>query len=552
MSKSSGRPRGPGVVYAAIALAMMVIVGVIALSAAQPPPPTIAEFAPQAVENITDAPQEQTSKFGSAGNGAGGAEGEATPTPGPGAGNKAEVIDVPRVRHCIGDPPRQTEDPQSPPCVPYFAGDNGGATSKGVTANEVIISYPVSIEKIPDIQLLASFFNSRYEFYGRKIRLASYTPRGGAFGKADAAAMNADAQGVAEEQQAFGSITYPGRDGAEKIFYDELARRKVLSVDVKPSSRNGTHFASKAPYQWAVQADFGSMMRTYGKFLCSSLSGRSARYAGADLASTKRTFGLVIGSAADGSTADSSILKNELSRCGESFVAERTLNSDSSDLREGQSVMLDFKLEPVTSVVCLCSAGQLDQKLMRGATAQGYQPEWLVQAYQSQDFEAAGTTWPKDQSNHAFGLTFRNKLLPLEDMPWYSAVKSIDPTWQPDRQQGYNTAMVERYWELLVMAAGIQMAGPKLTPATFAAGLQKARFPNPAAGAAPLFQAGVSFSGSDFTFFDDAAMIWWSQSDRNYTANVSEGAYCYVDRGRRYQASNWPSGDPAFFSGPCR
>ena len=48
------------------------------------------------------------------------------------------------VKRCVGDPPRQTEDPQSPPCVAYWTGDNGGATWKGVTHTTVTVVTPVA------------------------------------------------------------------------------------------------------------------------------------------------------------------------------------------------------------------------------------------------------------------------------------------------------------------------------------------------------------------------------------------------------------------------
>ncbi|MCI0347640.1 MAG: hypothetical protein L0221_19740, partial [Chloroflexi bacterium] len=42
-------------------------------------------------------------------------------------------------KRCVGNPPRQTEDPLAPPCVAFFQGDNFGATYQGVTRDEVRI-----------------------------------------------------------------------------------------------------------------------------------------------------------------------------------------------------------------------------------------------------------------------------------------------------------------------------------------------------------------------------------------------------------------------------
>src|SRR5207244_411943 len=154
----------------------------------QPPPPTIAEFAPQAVEQITDSPNDQNAAAGS-GPRAGAAEASSA------AATANSTVSVVRVRRCVGDPPRQIEDPQSPPCVPYWQGDNGGATSKGVTRDEIRIegNYYASPDDV-------AFFNRRFEFYGRHITLV---PVADAYGLCDASGERAEAARVDEEVHAF-------------------------------------------------------------------------------------------------------------------------------------------------------------------------------------------------------------------------------------------------------------------------------------------------------------------------------------------------------------
>src|SRR5687767_1832360 len=171
----SERPRGPGLVFGAATLVLIVLLAFFALTQRQPPPPTIAEFAPQAVENITDAPSDQSASSGTgdgdcaAGQSCGVGTGD-----GGGAAAAPEPIEVARVRKCVGEPPRQTEDPQSPPCVPYWAGDNGGATARGVTRDEIRIAAPNGLTDTTigmNNTAFERFFNSRFELYGRKLRL---------------------------------------------------------------------------------------------------------------------------------------------------------------------------------------------------------------------------------------------------------------------------------------------------------------------------------------------------------------------------------------------
>src|SRR4051794_36874756 len=137
----SRRPiRGPGVVFTAIAVAATLTLGVVALDASQSSPPAVAEFAPAALNQVKNAPNPL---------GAQGGNPSSTPTPSATPSQRSSptpsptaTIDQPAVRDCVGDPPRQIEDPQSPPCVNYWKGDNGGATAYGVTRDEIRIAVP--------------------------------------------------------------------------------------------------------------------------------------------------------------------------------------------------------------------------------------------------------------------------------------------------------------------------------------------------------------------------------------------------------------------------
>ena len=134
-------------------------------------------------------------------------------------------------------------------------------------------------------------------------------------------------------------------------------------------------------------------------------------------------------------------------------------------------------------------------------------------------------------------------------MPWYWAVKEADPAFEPAAAAYYSSH--SRYMQLSLLAAGIQLAGPRLTPETFAQGLHRARFPNPGAGAAPYFQSRVGFQGPRHTMSVDAGMFWYDPQRPGTIDPSVPGAVCYVDRGRRHARGSWPTGEPAFRTGPC-
>ena len=547
--------RVPALVQAAVVGGVLALVAAVSLSARQPPPPSVAEYAPQAVAQIQQAPPElsldqgrgavttTTAAAPDAAGGESGASAVTTTTP------TTEVIEKPRVRRCVGDPPRQIEDPQSPPCVPYFdpKTSNGGATSQGVTIDQVnVVWTPDFFESDVFPNQLADFFNRRFEFYGRKIKLQMFN----ADTRGTPEAMQADAQ-KADDFDAFASLNYTARGGAEFSYYDALAEKGIISVAHRVQAQaTDAHFRQRSPYQWSVVPSVDAMLRNYGQFICGVLAGKPPQYAdGPTGAAPARVFGAIVQEATDGSRPDLKPLEDEMGRCGARLAATVNDRPTSDATRTGQSVIAAMTDADVTSVICLCDAKELREVIMPAASAQVYQPEWLLGSYLDNDLDNSLNQAPPEQARNAFGLLFRNKLLPKQDMPFYWALKEQEPTSDP--QGGAYFAVSSRYSSLLLLASGIQMAGPHLTPETFAAGLLRTRWANPRAGAAPSFQAAVGFDNGRRTFIGDAAMFWHDPGRQSTVDPQTTGAVCYVRRGLRYGLGQWPQGDQPFFTGPC-
>ena len=559
--QQGARPTTPAIVLGALVAVVSVLVAAVALTSRQAAPPAIAEFAPQSVEQIKKTLDEQAAAVTpdqpgappSAPPGASAAPGASAGPPSPSA---RPAVVVPRVRQCVGSPPRQTEDPQSPPCVAYFdpKRSNGGATAPGVTKDQITVAVPTQfLENTAIPPQLFDFFNKRYEFYGRKLVMRPFTPSGcGDSGTPKPAEQRADAIAVQEELQAFASIAYCNANGADRAYYDALADRKVISVsDGNLITGTESAYARKAPYQWNVQAGVDSITANLGQFVCGTLAGRQPRYAGNPQRSVAtRKFGLIYTRAIDGSVPDLGPLDSALKSCDVTLTKVREdATADAS--RNGVNAIVTMRNAGVTSLICLCGAVDTRSKYMTAATGQGYQPEWIETSYGGNDLDNtySGGNAPPDQAAHVLGITFRNKLLPKQDMPWYWAVREADPSSDPQGNTYY--ASNSRYYQLLLLASGIQLAGPNLTPASFQRALQAARFPNPGAGAAPYFQARVGFPGQRHVMSVDAAM-WWYDPNRPGTIDPSvPGSVCYVDRGRRHSLGEWRRSDPAFFSGPC-
>lgn len=547
-ARTDRQGRAPAAANAAVGLAVLLLVAAIALPASQTPPPAIAEFSPNPQEQITDAPPEQSSEFGEGGEGGAGGTATATTTTMPDPAlttTTSTVVDRGKVRRCVGDPPRQTEDPHSPPCVNYWDGDNGGATWQGVTANEVRIAVPMS-DKFLDGFL--KHFNSRFEFYGRKL---VGVPVGQPF---TVDQMIAKAVEVDEEVQAFASTTVGDLIGQEYVYYDELARRRVISVNGHPSMADEAHLARHHPYQWSYLPLFDVMSRNKAEWACTALAGKRADFAGGSERAKTRKFALVVTVTSDGSRPDTRPMKAVLDGCGidldgHEYEIVIRHGDDAAGFQEANDLVTKMQLGGVTSVFCECHTQSSGLYLAPAATKQGWYPEWLIGTYMSQMEDISVQLWDGAQIEHHFGLQWWNKQLTPEESPWFWALRDADPNFEFDSRPWdyYNARWL---WNnLSVLAAGIQLAGPNLTPETFAAGLQRAKWPNPNPGQAPYWQASVGFQG-DHSFIDDATLGWASKSQPSTWDNIP-GTICYAKRGVRYRFGSWPSDYAGLFQLPC-
>src|SRR5687767_6262187 len=137
MSRARRQTRSVPLLYGAVAVSLVAVIVSIAIVLEPTTAPNVAEFAPQAQEQIDESPSQQARQFES--NDARCLSGLICDQEGRVLQNSmpSTTAAKARVRRCVGDPPRQVEDPQSPSCAPYWQGDNGGATSIGVTRDEI-------------------------------------------------------------------------------------------------------------------------------------------------------------------------------------------------------------------------------------------------------------------------------------------------------------------------------------------------------------------------------------------------------------------------------
>jgi hypothetical protein len=530
-------------VYGGVSGALLLVIATVALVLVPPSPPGLAEFAPSPHETIEDAPDSQASRFGS---GAGACPPGMVCDPLTGevvarAGVRppGQPLEKTRVRRCVGDPPSQTEDPQSPPCVNYFEGDNGGPTTKGVTRDEIRVAYPHSASMDANKLAILHHFNSRYELYGRQLRLIrTENPDN----RRDPAVQRALAATIDTEVDAFASLELWAMQ-EQAAFRSELARRRILWVGGDSGDVTAMDMQSHRPYLWSYAPPLDGLQSDLAEMACKSLVGRSASYAGPEFVASQRTFA-VLRPKSTGRPMTVDPLISGLGRCG-AQVKLREWSTDDVAL-----VVAELRSSGTTTVIPL---GDRWGPVWLQAGTQGYQPEWLVMPGMILEYE----DWSMPWAQHMFGLFSRNKLVAFSDDPYFWAIRETNGDFQPGPYGNLESFYSEFYRQLLPLVSGIQMAGPRLDAASFERGLQSARFSNPRAGGPPYWQATVGFGPGDYSMVDDSALFWWDPGQRKVRGSASgdqTGTYCYINQGQRWGSGGWPEGPQPFFdrTRPCR
>jgi hypothetical protein len=509
------RPRQGRLVIAvnsAVGLALIVVIGSLAVSHRDVDAPRLSEFAPGGNRVLTDlesqAPAPQPSLVRPS-------PVQLTPP--------REARGLPRQLACYGWPDgsvTQTFDPQSPPCVSGWdiARGNGGATSRGVTGTSVRVGVPRG--SLPSYRAYLGFFNTHFQLYGRTLQLVPLDPHD--------LSSDATQQAAAEhaaQQQVFATLVTPRTTAGPRAmptqYLDVAARHQVITVLAGPSQASTTGLTARAPYAWSTAAGMDQLQQAAGSLACEQLAGRRATHARA-LADRSRRFGVVVPDAphAGGGDVDVEPLLSALQACHSPATVERVDPTSPSALADA---VVRLRLDGVTTVLPYLSAETVARQLMPAAEREGFRPEWVLTGTDPEPAESVWSTAPDAQLSALFGIAG------WEPSPGRSPAEQASSGAAVDRQA---------YQALQLLAAGVQLAGPRLTPGAFGSGLADAAFPNPGSGSGPLFQATVGLDDSDHSRVNDVALAWWQgTSDR----------FCLVGGGRRWGFTGLPGNDPGLF-----
>lgn len=438
-----------------------------------------------------------------------------------------------------------------------WAGDNGGSTYQGVTATQIkVVRYiplsdpatdavaqglgaydpPQDIDRISEV--LRRYFNTHFETYGREVVFERVAASGPSDNDQTA---RADAAKIADEIKAF--AVFSDIDPGNSTFVRELAARGVMCMC--SVSEADSFYQATAPYVWTSLPTARLYYRHIAEYVGKRLAGRNARYAGdasAALKNAPRKFGLVYieankGKVNPGAREEKDVFVQELAGYG---VELSEVSAYDFDFNKAQSdaanIIVKMKNKNVSTIIFFGDP-LYPVFLTQAATQQAYFPEWMVTGTALTDTTFFGRTYDRAQWDRVYGISplwvfFTN----VEISDGYREYHHMR---KDGSSEGVGVNVYRAPQQLLFI--GVHMAGPNLTPQTFAQGMLN----YPPTGATPSFPY-VYFTQDNPAGIKDFTDVFWDPdgSGRDETGKDGVGILVKANLGQRYQLGQWPSEEP--------
>ena len=446
----------------------------------------------------------------------------------------------------------------APECYAPFEGDNGGETTRGVTADTIkvvqyqgpdddpIINYLSDAVSVDDTNAesqqtandMLGMFEQFYELYGRTIELEFYESTGLAN---DEVTARADAVRIAEDFEPFVVLGGPALTSA---FADELTARDVMCIGCTPG-QPPEWYAERDPYVYGL-AISAAQARAHGtEFISKQLVGGNAEFAGEAFQTQPRAFGHVWISSSPESPVIAAAFEADLAEGGAAIVESLPYTLDPSTIQaQASQIIAKLKASNVTTVV-LVADGIAPRDLTKEATAQEYFPEWVIVAPALADLTAFGRTYDQAQWAHAFGVTHGAVPVTPEISGFYGLYQWFMGA-EPPAKDTIGLLMPNYTF----LAANLQSTGPNLTPESFRDALFAGSGTTPAL-TQPLLTYGTAagfWPETDYNGVDDATLYWWDPAATGPDEIRKEGTgmNTYVDGGKRYLPGEWPTENKLF------
>lgn len=569
----------------------MLVIMPSALNLPQANPSTVLEYAPVPPDK-NEPPPPQVGSLSSLGLGSSNtlSAGTKPPVPPVGKGNGKTPI----TKQCIGDPPRQTEDPNSPPCVPFFQGSNGGATWQGVSKDQITILLYTSggtittgndtaPEQSPndgtycdadakpnsnpncfdtnsnahdhyilrDARALSRYFNERFQTYGRHVHLWVYYSNA----SATPGIRRADAQDNWEKLKPFAVIDY-AYFGGYNSDYDEAMTRRRIAVISNFAALPNSLYRQNQPYLWTFWPDVEHWADQYFSYLCAKVVPNKVSHSGnsGDMGKTRR-YGL-LSTSNDGypgfkQFADMIASKLAAGCPGEPKpdIAGRwyfpnaifSVDNDPNATTSAQQNVAEMRAKNVTTVLVL---GGTESETGKAMDSANWLPEIVIAGDLNNDIANSPTYEDQTAWRHAWVVSNLLREDKRQDVPCKQAYREADPYGSQDDE----VSACVIYRSMFMLFRSIQVAGPYLSPGA----VDQGNHAVPRVASNDPYTAACFFDPGDYSCVKDAVEEWWDP-DAPYPGGTNpannggtKGCWKMINEGKRYLSGTWPKNDVVF------
>jgi len=199
-----------------------------------------------------------------------------------------------------------------------------------------------------------------------------------------------------------------------------------------------------------------------------------------------------------------------------------------TESQQAQNLVQNLKSKGYTTILCGCDP-IFPVYLSGQEYSQGYIPEFVEIGAALVDQDYVGQLYNQVAFAHAFGISPNLATVPYTQTIGYKAYKTVEPASEP----AFFVDII--YSQMDMLALGLQMAGPNLTPKSFETGMFS--FP-PKLGPAGLW----GWSPNQYTIPNDFREVCWSPTTVSPN-NSKQGAYTETSK-TRWTQNSIPKGPP--------